>query len=88
MANLLKKNHSDQVTDPVCGMPVDITGAALRSNYGGHTYFFCAPACQRSFDSNPHEYLGQTPKKKKGIWGRYVDRLTKATGGKPPTCCG
>jgi YHS domain-containing protein len=87
MGNLLKKNDSDQATDPVCGMLVDISGTALRSNYGGRTYFFCAPGCQRSFESNPLEYLGRKTKKKKGIWGRYMDRLTKATGGKPPSCC-
>lgn len=87
MASLFKKNTGDQATDPVCGMLVEITGSALRSNYGGQTYFFCAPACRRSFESNPVEFIGRKPKKK-GLWGRYVDRLTKATGGKPPSCCG
>jgi uncharacterized membrane protein len=26
------------------------------------------------------------PFKRKGLWGRYLDRLNKATGGKPPCC--
>ena len=35
----------------------------------------------------PEKYLKSGPTKRKGIWGRYLERLNKATGGKPPSCC-
>jgi len=43
--------------DPVCGMQVEEKTAAHKSEYGGQTYYFCAPGCKRSFDQNPEKYL-------------------------------
>jgi len=40
----------------------------------------------RGTKQNPDTYLGTEAPKKKGVWGRYLDRLNKATGGKPPCC--
>ena len=87
MSNLIKRKTDHRATDPVCGMPVESNHPALQASFKDRTYFFCAPACKRSFEADPLKYLTVKPKKK-GIWGRYVDRLTKATGGKPPSCCG
>ena len=87
MSNFIRNKTGQRAIDPVCGMTVDSGQSALRASFGDHTYFFCAAACRRSFEADPHKYLPKTPKKK-GVWGRYVDRLTKATGGKPPSCCG
>lgn len=42
--------------DPVCGMDVDPAKAAGSSQYGGKTYFFCAPGCKKKFDANPGQY--------------------------------
>ncbi len=42
--------------DPVCGMQVDAREAAGKSEYGGHTYYFCAPGCKAEFDQNPTNY--------------------------------
>ncbi|ABK17929.1 efflux RND transporter periplasmic adaptor subunit [Syntrophobacter fumaroxidans] len=42
--------------DPICGMEVDETRAranGLVSEYGGTTWFFCAPVCKQEFDSDP-----------------------------------
>jgi len=36
--------------DPVCGMEVDPKTAAGKSEYQGHTYYFCSPGCKRDFD--------------------------------------
>jgi Cu+-exporting ATPase len=36
--------------DPICGMMVD-KATALRSERGGRTWYFCSPACQRTFES-------------------------------------
>ncbi len=43
--------------DPVCGMMVDTT-TALRSDIGGHQFYFCSPGCQRTFEA-PDEELRQ-----------------------------
>ena len=46
-------------TDPVCGMIVEIADARHRSNYEGHDFYFCCPACKRLFEDNPQQYLMQ-----------------------------
>ena len=43
--------------DPVCLMDVDPATARWRSEYAGRTFSFCSPACKKSFDRNPQEYL-------------------------------
>ena len=45
--------------DPVCGMDVEPTQAAGKSDYQGKTYYFCSPGCKRQFDRNPERYVGQ-----------------------------
>lgn len=45
--------------DPVCGMQVDEKTAAAISEYGGETYYFCAPGCKAAFDKDPEKYLGE-----------------------------
>jgi uncharacterized protein len=46
------------VTDPVCGMKVD-RAKALREDYRGGAYYFCAPACLEAFDGQPERYAGR-----------------------------
>ena len=45
--------------DPVCGMDVDEKAAAGESEYKGQLFYFCAPGCKKSFDSDPEKYLGE-----------------------------
>ncbi|RMD90900.1 MAG: YHS domain-containing protein [Calditrichaeota bacterium] len=45
--------------DPVCGMKVDPKKAAGKSEYKGHTYYFCAPGCKEAFDKEPEKYLSK-----------------------------
>jgi YHS domain-containing protein len=71
-------------TDPVCGMQVPPGPDPVRFKYENKTYFFCAETCRKAFSENPGKYLGS---RRKGVWRRYLDRLNKATGGKPPSCC-
>jgi P-type Cu+ transporter len=47
------------VKDPVCGMDVDEKTSMLKSDYKGHTYYFCAPGCKRDFDKEPDKYIGK-----------------------------
>src|ERR1700750_950705 len=43
--------------DVVCGMQVDPSKAAARSDYNGRTYFFCCGGCKTKFDASPERYL-------------------------------
>lgn len=42
--------------DPVCKMEVEIATAEYSSEYGGVTYYFCAPGCKTTFDAHPARY--------------------------------
>jgi xanthine dehydrogenase accessory factor len=44
------------VTDPVCGMTVDIGESGLSSQYAGRSYYFCCSGCKQAFDMNPEKY--------------------------------
>lgn len=45
--------------DPVCHMEVDTDTAEWTSEYQGKTYYFCAPGCKKSFDTDPERYLAE-----------------------------
>ena len=61
--------------DPVCAMEVSADNAKIKSYYKSHTYYFCAEGCKKAFDSKPEKFVESKPGKKKGWWGRHVDRL-------------
>ena len=81
-----QKNTIRKAIDPVCGMAVIAGTTDIRSIVKGRTYYFCAEGCRKSFEENPQKFLDPKPQKRKGIWGRYMDRLQKATGGKAQKC--
>jgi Cu+-exporting ATPase len=74
------------VVDPVCGMQVDPCQTALTTEYENITFYFCAEGCLKAFENNPAKYKAGAPARKKGIWGRYLDRLNKSTDGKAMKC--
>ncbi|MCG6911675.1 MAG: YHS domain-containing protein [Deltaproteobacteria bacterium] len=80
-------SQNDRYIDPVCHMKVDKKSTVPPFDFEGDTYYFCAEGCRQAFMAAPGKYLGVKPAKKKGVWGRYLNRLNKATGGKPPSCC-
>ena len=85
MQKLSKK--TTPVLDPVCGMTVNQHITDIAATIQGHTYYFCAEGCRETFVTDPDKYLQSAPKKKKkGMWGRYLERLEKATGGKSMNC--
>jgi P-type Cu+ transporter len=45
-----------RATDPVCGMTIDVAGAAGSRQYDGRTYHFCSADCLRKFDAEPAPY--------------------------------
>ncbi len=72
--------------DPVCLMKITADQKDFRYTYKMRTYYFCAEPCRKAFELSPDKYLEQKLPKSKGWWGRYLDRLNKATGGEPPKC--
>ena len=49
---------SSTVTDPVCGMSIDPTGAFATAEYQGDTYYFCSKHCHETFTKDPAAYAG------------------------------
>jgi len=72
--------------DPVCHMEVNPASKVSPFVFKKSTYHFCAEACRKAFVAHPQKYLETPTPKPKGWWGRYLDRLNKITGGKPPCC--
>ena len=77
---------NNKVRDPVCGMAVDPNHTRILATHEGCTYYFCAEGCSKAFEAKPQKYLNGKHTKRKGLWGRYLDRLEKATGGKSLEC--
>lgn len=77
---------SDIFIDPVCFMKVSPDKRDFTLTYKMRTYYFCAESCRKAFEANPDKYLEPKPTKRKGWWGRYLERLNKVTGNKPPKC--
>lgn len=50
--------------DPVCGMQLDETQAAVKTDYEGKTYFFCCAHCRRTFEADPQKYAALSPQAK------------------------
>jgi YHS domain-containing protein len=72
--------------DPVCKMKVEKSSIVPAFVYESETYHFCADSCRDAFMADPQKYLKSKSNKRKSFWGRYLNRLNKATGGKPPCC--
>lgn len=82
----LSAKQKKTVTDPVCGMEVVPEIADFSAEIDGETYYFCAEGCRQSFVKNPQDFICPESAKKKGLWGRYLARLEKASGGKAMKC--
>ena len=78
--------ETNTVIDPVCGMSVNPRTTEIEVTIEGQTYYFCAEGCRQTFVKTPEKYLEPCPEKRKGLWGRYMQRLEKATGGKAMKC--
>ncbi|MBI3152279.1 MAG: YHS domain-containing protein [Chloroflexi bacterium] len=53
---------ADTYKCPVCGMEVTPETAGGKSEYKGHTYYFCSKADKDTFDQNPEKYISQEQK--------------------------
>ncbi|MGB5746261.1 MAG: YHS domain-containing protein [Desulfobacterales bacterium] len=83
---ILSTKTKNTVVDPVCGMAVVSGIKDIITTIDGDTYYFCAEGCRQSFEKNPKKFLNPKSAKKKGIWGRYLERLNKANGGRAMKC--
>ncbi|CAB1074556.1 hypothetical protein D1AOALGA4SA_2375 [Olavius algarvensis Delta 1 endosymbiont] len=81
-----QQNQKNMVLDPVCGMTVNQRIADIATTIQGRKYYFCAEGCRDAFVADPDKYLNPVLPKKKGLWGRYLERLEKATAGKSMNC--
>jgi YHS domain-containing protein len=85
------KDLPTKTIDPVCGMDVEPGRTKLVSVYKGHSYWFCANGCREAFEANPTKYLEPKPAKKKGWFGRFLERMAKTNekefGPAGPRCC-
>ena len=57
------------VKDPVCGMDVETSTAAGRTEHNGVQYYFCSLTCKGKFDLNPEQYAGKAAGKPKSDHG-------------------
>jgi YHS domain-containing protein len=80
------KSPSQIFIDPVCLMKVAPDKKDSTFTYKMRTYYFCTESCRKAFKANPDKYLESKPTKRKNWWSRYLERLNKATGNKPPKC--
>ncbi len=47
----------ETAVDPVCGMSVEVAGAAHRYEHEGATYYFCCAGCLTRFSAEPERFL-------------------------------
>lgn len=84
------RHHEKTNTDPVCGMYVH-GETALKEEYEGREYNFCAEGCREKFTKDPERYASTDTGEKKGWFGRFIERLARANdeefGPKGPRCC-
>jgi len=76
--------------DPVCGMEIARDAKSkLYLSVQGHSYYFCTEKCRNEFERDPAKYTDvlNITKSRKNWWGRYLDRVQKATNGATPKCC-
>jgi YHS domain-containing protein len=84
--NALNSNKLAAI-DPVCGLQIEFdTKSRFFVSIRDHAYYFCTEKCRNEFKKDPIKYMDvlNTTKKRKNLWNRYLDRVQKATNGKPP----
>ncbi len=52
---MMTSTHSENVTDPICGMSVDPATAAATVERDGKTYDFCGHGCPDAFVADGSE---------------------------------
>ncbi len=55
--------------DPVCGMKIE--EKENKSEYAGHTYFFCSSRCREEFKKDPQKFISEPIIKLEEVWKIY-----------------
>lgn len=53
----IRVRPTEEATDPVCGMTVDLANARYTAAHEGHTYAFCCMGCRDRFEADPSHWL-------------------------------
>lgn len=61
---LVNDNQSGTVTDPVCGMTVDLSLGKPVAEHGGQKFHFCSQGCHDKFVADPEFYLSGAHKRR------------------------
>lgn len=48
-----------KVTDPVCGMAIEVEQAFAKTEHAGMIYYFCSEACHKRFEVDPPKYASR-----------------------------
>jgi Cu+-exporting ATPase len=81
------KTREKTERDPVCGMTVVPEKAAAKVEYGGKTYYFCAPGCAKRFQEAPEKYLNaaKMPSAPDGLVNPHSASRSSAAAAAPAT---
>ncbi len=82
----MKSYINRKKTDPVCGKKIDPDRTEHMAVSSAHSYYFCSQRCLERFHQDSERFTRAAHRGLKGIWSRYIDRVQKATDGKPPCC--
>ena len=55
--NQTKDGIQDVLTDPVCGMKIDVAKATGEAEWNGKTYHFCSAHCSEKFKAHPEAFV-------------------------------
>ena len=55
-------NPRPTTLDPVCGMTVETSPTARKSEYSGEAYYFCSEDCRQKFESHPTKFVSASSK--------------------------
>lgn len=50
------ESSAETAIDPVCGMTVTVADARWVAEHDEQTFYFCAPGCHGTFESNPAQF--------------------------------
>jgi YHS domain-containing protein len=67
----MAKSVPNSAKCPVCGMTVEASCDGITVERDNLTYYFCSEVCKEEFEK-------KTPGKRKGWWGRYLERMEKS----------
>lgn len=62
-------SKTGKTKDPVCGMEIEVTGATMRRQHMGQTFYFCSSKCMEKFDKDPMAYMGSAQGPSQGHGG-------------------